>query len=219
MSSGELLTSTYVWDKYNIQPLPETWIDNYIFEGWYYRDSYIDDTYKFKPTEIEDIEALGSSTLYACWSDSKCKDYTFKFNMNEDCYDIINYSGDVCNISIPTLYRNKSIKSYREWQPICFIESGYFYNPSSTAKFPIYIDYEFQGTFKFAKIETIFGQAYIFRKTGGFSYYNDEKITNPDGTWAQWIAKTATLTIYDCNNNIVKIFTYNDKTNMFNIYT
>lgn len=215
VSGGELLTSTYVWDKYNIQPLPDTWIDGYTFEGWYYRDSYIDDSYKFQGTEIEDIEALGSSKLYACWTDDKCKDYTFKFNINEDCYDIINYSGDICNISIPTLYRNKSIKSYREWQPICFIESGYFYNPSSTANFPIYIDYEFQGTFNFAKIETIFGQAYIFKRTGGFSYHNDEKITNPDGTWAQWIAKTATLTIYDCNNNIVKIFTYNDKTNIF----
>lgn len=217
-NGGELLTSTYVWNKYNIQPLPETWIDGYTFEGWYYRDNYIDDTYKFEPTEIEDIEALGSSKLYACWTDDKCKDYIFKFNINEDCYDIINYSGDICNISIPTLYRNKSIKSYREWQPICFIESGYFYNPSSTAKFPIYIDYEFQGTFKFAKIETIFGQAYIFKKTGSFSCYNDEKITNPDGTWAQWNAKTSTLTIYDCNNNIIKIFTYNDKTNMFKIY-
>ena len=222
-NGGELLTSTYTWDKYNIQPLPETWRNGCTFEGWYYIDSYIDNTYKFEPIEIEDIEALGSSTLYACWTDSKCKNYTFKFNMNEYCYDIVNYSGDICNISIPTLYRNRPIKTYREWQPICFIESGYFYNSYSkssnyTQALPIYINYGFQGSFKFTKVETIFGQAYIFNKPTGFSYYNDEKITNPDGTWAQWIAETSTLTIYDYNNNVVKIFTCNDETNIFKIY-
>jgi hypothetical protein len=205
MQSGvQCMTSTYIWNKYDIADLPQPTREGYVFEGWFinYGETFTDQ-YKFDPYTFDPENNRYSETLIACWSSIDADLFDYTLNNKQDRVIITDYK--LKNTStmpnIPTIYRNYSVERNN------YFLSGALLIQDLEIAYVSFAPFDFEppvydGTFSFGEVETAFGKAWYFNNSNMLSTYYDATCRNPDGTYATWVYKTKTLTIYNADGSI-----------------